>query len=176
MYKQTKQMSNQKIYALVDRSYEDLMEKAQDNLWKKHLIIHGDPNSGKSKLIRKLLKGKNYHNATLSGLKTFPKGFYKQHPKDRLDIDFLYFKDVGTKLSPEEFYGFTTAFPVQLKPHSACAFIAPRLVLEYCSELPIEKLNNQSLKRRFHIINTNTISYKEIIHFLIKWNNNEQLS
>lgn len=170
-------MNNEKQNILSEEPLDKLIKKAQDNLSKKHLIIHGDPMSGKSLLIRLLLKNTLYSTVDLFDRFEFPETFDWRLGENSKHDDYLLFNDLSLSFEPNCFTMFCSGNPIKINSLGLEPFfIAPRIILEYKEELSERHLFGGSIRRRFHIINTNTISYKEIIQFIKEWNNNEALS
>ena len=173
-------MSNDKQNIIYKKSSDDLIkkaeEKAQDNFLKQHLIIHGDSNSGKSLLIRLILDGSYYHVVSGVSSDNITDTFYWGLSKYQENVGFLHFDNLSISASPHCFFD-KIGRPIKVNTLGVEPFlISPRIILEYKEELSEGHLFGNSIRRRFYIINTNTISYKEIIDFIKKWNNNEPLS
>jgi len=170
-------MSNKEQNILSEKPSDELIKKAQDNLSKKHLIIHGDPMSGKSLLIRLLLKNTFYSTVDLFDRFEFPNTFDWRLGKSSQHDDYLLFNDLSSSFAPNCFTTFCSGSPIKINSFGVKPFfIAPIIILEYKEELSEAFLFGGSVRRRFNVINTNTISYKEIIQFIKEWNNNEALS
>lgn len=119
---------------------------------KKHLIIHGDSQSGKTLFVKALLK----------------KYFSKKKTWDCRNLSFIddeinrkyfelnqavFFMDVNVNISVEYFYQYATI------PNGS------KIIVEYSEELK-NLPDEATFTRRFDVINTNTISYKDLINFL----------
>lgn len=137
----------------------------------KHLIIHGDPSSGKSLFIKNLLIADNYYAIDGRNTKVFEDTFYWQMTSKDKNVQVLWFQDVNRQVSTDLLISLTET--IKINPRAETPFyIKPILVIEFEEE--IENLSkDKSLTYRFDIINTNTISYKDLIAYLINWNKNE---
>ena len=137
----------------------------------KHLIIHGDSQSGKSLFIRTLIS--QLHSYNINGenpknvFNTFQWGMNEVECK-RTQI--LYFQDVHENIDVKEFFNYCDRIIIETATKEA-TIISPILILEY-SKVSENLENNYgaSFTRRFNVINTNTATYKEMMQFLINWN------
>lgn len=134
----------------------------------KHLIIHGDLLSGKSLLIKTLLSNKKYYEIDCRKPKVFADTFYWQMSHKDKDTEVIWFQDIDKKADMDLFISLTGM--IRINPQYETPFyINPRLVLEFSEEIK-NFPENASFTISFHIINTNTISYKDFIQFLTNWN------
>lgn len=137
----------------------------------KHLVIHGDPCSGKSLFIKNLLIADNYYAIDGRKTKVFEDSIHWQMTSKDKNIQVLWFHDVNRQVSTDLLISLTERIKINPKAETPF-YIKPILVIEFEEE--IENLSkDKSLTYRFDIINTNTISYKDLIAYLINWNKNE---
>lgn len=134
---------------------------------KKHLLIHGDPRSGKSLLIKNLLNSITVFKINCKDPFILSTNFFWSYGSEEKQV--LHFEDINKSTDPREFIFYTGFIPVDTQGHEVFA-INPRLIIEYSNEIEIPK--EHSFIRRFHVVNTNTISYREIISLIHKWNEN----
>lgn len=117
----------------------------------KHLIIHGDGMSGKTLFIKSFL------NKHFKKHKTLDCRTLKM--TDDIDVKYfelneaVFFMGVNMRISPEYFYRYATILR------------GAKIIVEYSEE--IKNLSDAAtFTRRFDVINTNTISYKDLTTFL----------
>lgn len=130
---------------------------------KKHLLIHGDSMSGKSLFIKAFLSKHYPENYGLISARN-PKAIQKPNFDFSKEYGAIWFLDVNMKITPYNFIPFTLGIKSNLKSDNPLSF-KPYLIIEYSEELKALP-EDQSFTGRFHIINTNTVKYAELIDFL----------
>lgn len=133
---------------------------------KKHLIIHGDPCSGKTLFIKNLLRHRKHFRIDARNKSVFESTFYWNMSSHYKDVKFLWFEDIKNDENIDLFISLTEI--IKINPKNEIPFyIKPNVVLEFANQ--IERFP-ASIKHRFEIINTNTISYAKLIEFIKQWN------
>ncbi len=127
--------------------------------------------SGKSLFIRNLLVSTKYYEINCRNPKVFEDTFHWQMSSKDKDTEVLWFHDINKKADMCFFISLTGLIRVNPKIEKVF-YINPRLVLEFSEEIK-NFPKDASFIRRFHIINTNTITYRDLVSFLIKWNKKE---
>ena len=136
---------------------------------KKHLIVHGDVLTGKSLFIKNLLSYRKYFQIDCRKPKVFTDTFYWQMSHKDKDTEVIWFQDIDKKADMDLFISLTGMIRINPR-YEEIFYIKPTLVLEFSQEIKNFPVGT-SLTRRFDIINTNTITYKELINFMMSWNN-----
>ena len=128
----------------------------------KNLIIHGNKKSGKSLFIKNLLRQFRFSALHCRGLnleKTISWGLSPEHRYCKI----LWFQDIPMRISEERFFLLANEFKVDIQYHEPI-LINPFLILEFEGEIKFPT-TNPSFTSRFHFINTNTISYKDLMGY-----------
>lgn len=135
----------------------------------KHLIIHGDCESGKSLFIKNLLSPNKIDKTEIVRCRS-PKSLKDNFLWTVGDLrpEIIWFKDVNMSIHPEEFYPFTHEFKVNAQNQPLFS-IEPLLIIEYMADLQ-KTPKVSSFTRRFDVINTNKDSYKDIMLYLKSFN------
>ncbi|MBG0515338.1 hypothetical protein I4P13_16350 [Elizabethkingia meningoseptica] len=132
---------------------------------KKHLLIHGDPLSGKTFIVKGLLEAMTFRRVDCRRSDILSENFLWTY--GQVEQDVLYFDDVNTHIDPRDFIPYTESIKVDRQGYETF-YIKPALIIEYSNEIEIPE--EHSFIRRFHVINTNTITYKELIATIVSWN------
>lgn len=135
---------------------------------KKHLIIHGDAESGKSIFIQNLLRGRSDNFFKVDGRNPnfLHDGFLWRLGEQRPEI--LWLHDVNMRVHPEEFLPFTESIKVNAQAQEIF-YVKPMLIVEYTEEYK-ELPTQSSIRNRFDMFNMNEIKYKGLINYLKGFN------
>ncbi|MEI7487652.1 MAG: hypothetical protein WCJ72_09630 [Chryseobacterium sp.] len=132
---------------------------------KKHLIIHGNTLSGKSLFLDILFKGnENIWRVSCRSTTVMEDQFLFDFPENFVP-DIIHFTDVNINIPLDFFYNYLGQIVVNRRFRQEFVFDTKILIIEYSEELK-NIPEDGSFVRRFDVINTNTISYKELIQYL----------
>ncbi len=131
----------------------------------KHLLIHGNVLSGKSFFLNALLDGyKNIWRVDCRSTTIMDDPFLFDFPGDDIP-GIVYFADVNTKIPIDFFYSYLGQIVVNRRFRDVFVFDPKTIIIEYSKELKNVPAEG-SFRRRFDIINTNTVSYNNLINYL----------
>ncbi|WP_123879872.1 hypothetical protein [Chryseobacterium carnipullorum] len=132
---------------------------------KKHLIIHGDTLSGKSLFIDILFSGnENIWRVNCRSITVMEDQFLFDFPGEFVP-EIIHFTDVNINIPLDFFYNYLGQIVVNRRFRELFVMDTPILVIEYSEEFK-NIPEDGSFVRRFDVINTNTIPYKELIQYL----------